>query len=232
MFFCVILVDSGSFSVGFAFIYYPGHKPKKGHDDFKQEILNYEDFDIATFIEVLIKIKNYAQTSMAKSLVSSESEIPITREHMIALVLYTDYTQLSSKFSATFRKSNPFESEDQVKKRNNIYWWWSKRLRKTLHTYGKHKSGGLHGPFYSGISRIMTIPEFSIKLYSPTSTSVQISVAIKFCGSKGMIIEMDNSEGRASYTFGFDCSWISRFKEEDERYGLLTLSFIFFLMVY
>ena len=64
----------------------------------------------------------------------------------------------------------------------------------------------------------MTLPQFNIFLYSPTSTSAQIAVAVKFCGSAGIVMEFDNSSGKALTTAGFDCSWISRFKEEDERY--------------
>ena len=59
--------------------------------------------------------------------------------------------------------------------------------------------------------------EFNIFLYSPTSTSVRIEVAIKFSGDQGMIIEFNNKKGAAKHVKGFDVSWISRYREEDER---------------
>eukprot|EP01084_Bolivina_argentea_P202624 346178_1 len=64
----------------------------------------------------------------------------------------------------------------------------------------------------------MTIPEFAMRLCAPTSTSTHIEVAIKFSGQDGMILELEKS---ASYVViplkVFDCSWISQYKEEDER---------------
>ena len=113
--------------------------------------------------------------------------------------------------------------------RNQKYWWWSRRLKEVLRAYGadNYVSKGPHslkGPFYTGMSRVMILPEFNIFLYSPTSTSVQFSVALNFCGDSGMILEFDNSKGAARYTPGFDCSWISRFREEDERYDGIEFS--------
>ena len=64
--------------------------------------------------------------------------------------------------------------------------------------------------------------QISFLLSSPTSTTIQIAVAIKFSGTKGMIIKLDNPDENAQCELrGFDCSMISRFKEEDERYTLL-----------
>ena len=59
-------------------------------------------------------------------------------------------------------------------------------------------------------------------IYCPLSTSVHIEVAMKFCGEEGMILEMDNSKGRKRSFRGIDCSWISRYVEEDERYETYT----------
>ena len=81
------------------------------------------------------------------------------------------------------------------------------------------------------MSVAMNIPSFSMRLSSPTSTSMQISVAIKFSGREGMVITLNNPATRdkcggnvtGGYEYGwlrsFNCSWISKFKEEEERYG-------------
>ena len=63
----------------------------------------------------------------------------------------------------------------------------------------------------------MVLPQFYIRLCGPTSTSCQIEVATKFATSKGMVIQLNNDHVN-NYVRGFDCSLISRFKEEDERY--------------
>ena len=213
-------VSSGSFSIGFnAYMWY---WQKSCYDNFKEEILNYDHIDKKLFeTEVMVKVKKYIQTNMAKSMKSNflatPPNAPITIDHLIAITLYTDYTELSSDFSASFRRKNPFESEESVKQRNHSkYWWWSTTLKQVLDGYGQSKY--LEGPFYCGMSWVMTLPQFQIHLYSPTSTSVQIAVALKFCGDSGIVMEFTNTEGKATGTKGFDCSWLSRFKEEDERY--------------
>ena len=74
------------------------------------------------------------------------------------------------------------------------------------------------GPFYCGMSVVLNIPKYGMYIHCPLSTSVQLMVAAKFSGENGMILEMDNSKGNSVNIKGMDCSWISRYKEEDERY--------------
>ena len=79
-------------------------------------------------------------------------------------------------------------------------------------------NGKLGGPFFCGMSMILTMPQFSIRLFCPTSTSCHMEVAVKFSGEEGIIVEFMTSDERyAQYLRGLDVSWISRYKEEDER---------------
>ena len=69
----------------------------------------------------------------------------------------------------------------------------------------------------------MQIQSFSIRLCAPTSTSVQLEVALKFSGEKGLIMQLNTSgmmtrNSTSAALKGFDVSWLSHFKEEDERY--------------
>ena len=109
----------------------------------------------------------------------------------------------------------------------------SKTLRETVEIFGQcSDDGGLKGSYYCGMSVVMNIPEFNIFLCSPTSTSMQIEVAIKFSGDHGIIIQLDNPRTEQYFFLrGFNCSWISRYKEEDERYLLLfcNIYYIFYL---
>eukprot|EP01083_Nonionella_stella_P225087 800588_1 len=63
------------------------------------------------------------------------------------------------------------------------------------------------------------MPSFSMRLCSPTSTSKQIEVAMKFSGARGIVLQMDTPKRvpQHIYLHAFNASWISRFKEEDER---------------
>ena len=84
--------------------------------------------------------------------------------------------------------------------------------------YKKHGKVDLLGPFYCGMSAVMTMPQFTMHLLSPTSTSCHIQVAVKFSGDQGILIQFNNDDGRAKDVRGMDISWLSRFKKEDERY--------------
>ena len=100
----------------------------------------------------------------------------------------------------------------------------SKTLRETVEIFGGcsykySKNGVLRGSYYCGMSVVLNIPEFNIFLCSPTSTSKQIEVAIKFSGDHGIVIQLDNPDTpQYRQLRGFNCSWLSRYKEEDERY--------------
>eukprot|EP00488_Nonionellina_sp_1-RS-2012_P000260 TRINITY_DN10750_c0_g1_i1.p1 TRINITY_DN10750_c0_g1~~TRINITY_DN10750_c0_g1_i1.p1 ORF type:complete len:106 (-),score=5.13 TRINITY_DN10750_c0_g1_i1:69-386(-) len=64
------------------------------------------------------------------------------------------------------------------------------------------------------MSSVMHIPQFNIRLCTPTSTSKHIEIAMRFCGRYGIIIQLNNDQLQLR---GFNCSWFSRYPEEDER---------------
>ena len=264
------VVSKGAFSIGLKFDYWSKYKDKenkelnemyveKKYDNFQAEIYQYqhEMEDIKTFKnEVMVKVNEYINSAVVKSTSCpvnwyEESEeypygIPrgatMSKNHLISIILYTDYTQLSSDFTSTFRKHGAFDSLQAAKKRNQKYWWWSKTLLEAVRAYGDAYSrragghagidrwcidgGALKGPFYSGMSMVLNIPEFNIRLISPTSTSLHIEVAMKFSGEQGIIIELNNDKV-GHYTQALDVSWISRFAEEEERYSLLDFFFVY-----
>ena len=150
--------------------------------------------------------------------------------HLLSLVMYTDFTKLSKEFSASFRKLSPFETLKSIKKRNASFFWMSKFLRELVECFGwcsngdydekidKYGTNQLKGPFFCGMDCKLNIPSFAMRLNSPNSTSKHIEVAFKFSGPKGVVISFDNPSKNSQYQYlrGWDCSWISNFKEEDE----------------
>ena len=127
-------------------------------------------------------------------------------------------------------KFQAYETLSQIKHRNSKYWHWAKHLRETVEIYGKiAKNEDMNPPFYTGISCVMTMQSFSMRLCAPTSTSVCLAVAIKFGGDNGQILQLNTKDmlyGNSTYLRGLDVSWISQFKEEDERY----LHILFFIL--
>ncbi len=205
---------------------------------FKEEVSNYKYITMKQYQDlVVVKAQSYMsskirkQTKPFKARYNTKLHYDIDRENtvlgynnLVCLILYTDWSKLSTDFSSSFRQKSVFEPISDTKRRNSEYWWWSKILRETVEVFGqcryeKDSNPGLYGPFYTGMSVVMALPEFNLFLCSPTSTSIQIEVALKFGGADGMTLQFNNtSEGNNDLVRGFDCSWVSRYKEEDERY--------------
>ena len=210
-----------------------GYKPcelyvKRKYQTFKEEILNYKHFGLSGAVigmkKAMKKASNYISTQQAKAMKYQPEQptfydighgAPISKDHLLSLILYTDFDQLSANFTSSFRKTNVFESFHGVKNRNSCYWWWSKSLREIVEGYGIKSD-----PFkrnrlccFTGMSQVMIVPQFFITLNSPTSTSRHLEVADKFSGDDGMIIQIDQYWAPA-----IDCAWISKFKEEAEMY--------------
>jgi len=171
--------------------------------------------------DIIPKVHAYLKTMIVKSMDTSrrsyEENTPIAFDNLLSLVLYTDYSDLSAYFSSTFRKKWTFEPLEGVKARNRKYWFWTKALTETVQVYGQF-GDDLPGPFYTGMSKVLNMPQFNIFLQSPTSTSAELAVAMRFSGQTGMIIQFQNKTGDAQFCSGFDCSFLSRYKEEEERY--------------
>ena len=145
----------------------------------------------------------------------------LTNAHLLALILYCDWTDLCSIFSSTFRKTKSYQTIKQIKLKNSEYANWSRLLREAVQYFGSYgwdyeenekynkTFRNVKGPFYCGMSRIMVIPEWNIRLCSPTSTSKQIEVATRFGGDDGMIIQINNNGYYASWNARcFNCSWL------------------------
>ena len=213
---------------------------QKKYKSFGEEIKNYKYLHIDEYNELILKKSEiYLKSALVKKMKSKlgvstplhygiKRGTPLKLNNLIALILYTDFTQLSADFSATFRAIHPAETVSSIKKRNSKYFWWSKILRETVELYGdRAKEEGndkdIDTAFYTGMSFVMSIPTFLIRLCSPISTSVQLEVAMKFAKDQGIILQLNVDkviDGAPARVRAFDCSWISRYKEEDERYEL------------
>eukprot|EP01084_Bolivina_argentea_P250258 419232_1 len=211
----------------------------------KEEILRSGFITIDVYKnKILIKATRYSHTAHVKRITAADVEkilhygiiegTMLGLSNLISIILYTDYDLLQSHFTSTFRRVTTFEAISSVKARNSEYFWMSKILRETVEVFGQCNIGDwdginepkrnpenrinkLNGPFYTGMSMVMLMPQFNMTLCSPTSTSVHIEVAIKFCRREGIVIQLNNNNAAAGLLRGFDCSWMSRYADEDER---------------
>ena len=203
---------------------------------YKEEILtqiHIEEYELA-----LIKARMYLKSPRIKAIKATEMAPilykyginegdPIKLGHIVSVILYTDISAYCTEFSNTFRKLSSLESLNSVKKRNSSFWFQSKHFREMIECFGTCGDEDMvqdaldaeSGPFFTGLDVILAVPEFSIRLCSPTSTSKQISVSLNFSKNTGMIIELNNPKEDVSANIVpfMDVSWISRFPDEDER---------------
>eukprot|EP01083_Nonionella_stella_P036598 99847_1 len=208
------------------------------HANFKEEISNYKFIDMEAYETTMVKVNALLETNSVKSLKAADiphlhcdikPNDPLLPRHLVSLFFYTDFTELCTDFSASFRRTKQFESLSSVKARNSRYWWMSKSLYELVQLYGESGEGEynentgkyenkLRGPFYCGISKVMPFAEVSIRINGPCSTSYQIETAINFGGKKGIVVQFDNTDGDyySKRVRGFSCGWLSEFKEEDE----------------
>ena len=228
-----------TFQVGIDWQY---HRPKASnwnrivrpyYSDFKTEIMEYRYINnIMEEYQSRIhkKAVEYHATNLVKS-IKDEIGYIIPFSYLICIILYTDYSELSTDFSSTFRAKHKYEPLGSIRKRNERYYWLSKGLTEMISDYGQSYDrevgllSKLCGPFYTGMSFVMNVNDFKMKLAGPTSSSVHKEVAIRFGGQNGMLLEFDNSYGSGRKVHGFDFSWISRYGlQEDERYNYFIYS--------
>eukprot|EP01084_Bolivina_argentea_P078813 143025_1 len=211
----------------------------KKYESIKQEILNNKFCKLTTvqYNYAISKTKSHLKSNRCKQIVCHNRiyGIPIgselKMEHVLVVVLYTDYTDLSYYFSKTFRKQCSTETNEDMKSRNSEFFNWSKTLRETVECYGisfRDKSASAK-IFYHGINNTnLTFPSFIAYFAGPTSTSAQSHVAVRFASDNGMVLYLEkNIEYGWDLNF-FDCSFISCHSSEDERLffgGLAPLSF-------
>jgi len=219
---------------------YGGYSPKqlsvaRKYQSYKEEILSHLNIKMYNDL-VITKAKEYMESQRVKDIVANEmSDIgvfhydiakgtSITIGHIISVILYCDLSAYCSSFSGSFRKLWWYETMESVKKRNSEFWFQSKLFRESVEIFGSYGLDSYFsrfeesGPFFSGVNRVMAIHQFLIRLSCPISTSKQMEVSMNFAKRSGIIITLNNDGHSNAYlTSFFDCSWLSRYPDEDER---------------
>ena len=130
---------------------YGGYQPhqlyvSKKYDNLKDEILNNETYSLSLeHLNISItKAQDYMTTNYAGSLAAigeddfhygvKKGEL-VKTSNLLSVILYTDWSDLSSEFSKSFRKLQPFEPLSLVKRRNQEFANWSKILRETVERF-------------------------------------------------------------------------------------------------
>eukprot|EP01084_Bolivina_argentea_P299712 516644_1 len=182
--------------------------------------------------------ETFSETEMSHYGIANEAAISL--EHLLSLIFYCDEDKLQCKFTATFRAKDQYESILWIKKQHSQFANFARLLRETVEIFGlmgwdqnpsdieiktdqdianwNISNHRVSGPFYFGMSSVIVMEEFNIRLCGPTSTSMQVEVARQFSGSRGIVVQLNNNGYSTAHILKlFDCSWISCHPEEDER---------------
>eukprot|EP01083_Nonionella_stella_P271359 919486_1 len=160
----------------------------------------------------------------------------IILNHVLAVMFYTNHTNLSTAFSRSFRKLTKMESDEALKTRHSYYAVWGKFLREAVECFGERSDfidknmdfnannicfGKSYDQtktlFYHGISCKMLFTKLCIGLRGPFSTTLQYETAVVFASKgagDGIIITVEPL-AKTLITF-FDCRCWSDFGYESE----------------
>ena len=99
-------------------------------------------------------------------------------EHMIALLIYTDFNHHQCEFKKQCRKMSANESlQDLVDKNSEIY-HWSKLIKELCIFYGEIM--GVNDELYTGIGEYLMFDSLCTRFECPISTSTKLDVAKRF----------------------------------------------------
>eukprot|EP01084_Bolivina_argentea_P255779 430341_1 len=203
---------------------------EKKYDNIKEELLHNQTYSVSLtdFQSKLVKAESFHETTRVRQSQTTEFTlrelhfgIPVGTKlkvsNLLSVICYTDLDDLQRAFSETFRRNNPSEHLSSVKKRNSEFANWSRVLRETIEGYGAW-SKDLNGPFYTGMSKVLLMPAFRIRLCGPTSTSIFPETAANFGGEDGIMITLSkiSNEYIAGYVRGFCCIGLSDYAYEGE----------------
>ena len=226
-----------AFSTGFTFHYWPNdngynpekHRVKAKFYSLKEEILASGFLSAAEWSQfVELKAKKYMNTNRARKMKAAYSgfrtrtnqikeDSPVTLEHLAAIILYCDFSKLSSAFSDTFRRQNVFESVESVISRHSVFGNFGRLLVEVVLDFGESGRDGESGPFFCGLNSILNIGAYAIRLQGPCSTTTAREIALNFAKGEGILMTLKNDSFNGRSQSLLNCAWISNFHEESER---------------
>ena len=144
---------------------------------------------------------------------------PITEMHVVAILLYCDFDELSTAFSRTFRSMTLWETMESVKRRNSNFYHLSKLLKEAVHIWGTCGESSGTTKFWCGLDFKVFAPKCLINLYGPLSTTTDFVVASAFGNNgNGSILRISNEETFYGPKVRFlEVAALSNYSNENER---------------
>ena len=105
----------------------------------------------------------------------------MSEQHVMAIMLYTNFSDLCYLFSATYRKVHEYEDDEDMMARHREYAIWGRLLREAVECFGTSTLKSAVSMFYHGVSGTLVFDSTSIKLCGPVSTTSSMSTALSLC---------------------------------------------------
>eukprot|EP01084_Bolivina_argentea_P161265 280760_1 len=149
----------------------------------------------------------------------------ITKDHLIAMMAYCNYTNFQSKFSETYRHKD--EADEEMIVRHEHYYFMGKLLRENVECFGMNTTDQKTFSVYHGTTEQFQLPSIFACVKGPLSTTMSYAVAVNFATNLGMILEIElfTNEWKFKFDEGddaknrlccFNCQWLSDHIAEQE----------------
>eukprot|EP01084_Bolivina_argentea_P297951 513384_1 len=138
---------------------------------------------------------------------------PLRLDHIIAMILYADISELCTLFRGTYRKIERNESLKDQKRRHSKFSNMGRLLYESFIFFASTNSNVTI--LYHGMSFKLLFSTLYCAFNAPTSTTTASSVATTF-GETGIVIEFESSES-SKYIRTMDMGIFSRYSTEEEH---------------
>eukprot|EP01084_Bolivina_argentea_P083743 151610_1 len=138
----------------------------------------------------------------------------LTLNHIIALVVYTDDTNICTAFRETYRYKDASESLQQLQKRHSNFAIMGRLMYEAFIFYASKDSKVQ--VLYHGMSIALLFPTLHCSFDCPTSTTTEPAVAVSFGQGNGIILKFESCDS-SRYIRTLDMGLFSCFDEEYEH---------------
>eukprot|EP01084_Bolivina_argentea_P299109 515564_1 len=136
---------------------------------------------------------------------------PITKNHLLVVIIYCSYDIFQRKFTETYRKHQDENLSDLIERHSN-YHHFAKYLKESVLVFSQLYMNSNIKRFYHGINKEMVFKSMAEPIYGPLSTTCSWTVAVGFSCNTGLIVDMVPNP----WSKHFVCDWLSPFPYEQE----------------
>eukprot|EP01084_Bolivina_argentea_P030993 57398_1 len=145
-------------------------------------------------------------------------------QHLLAIIIYTGFTDLCTDYRSTFRRTEKDVNDDSVRQRHCHFYFLSRFLYEAVEYFGDVMKQ--NKVVYHGLNKKFLFKQFLTHFNAPMSTTVSFSVATNFQSGSGVILVLKNgnkdiknditSEFAPNQPRYTDAAWLSCYYNEQE----------------